>query len=281
MSKPVTTIETITPTQAAKWLSPSVNRDNRPIRDSHVEFLAQQILGGNWQTTHQGIGFADDGRLLDGQHRLSAIVRANRQVQMMVTRGLSEEAFKVVDCGLKRATADRIHLVNDQRQNITICQAISQYLWCTSLRASAIPASAVEDEFLRMADAWQWIGTEFVGLSPKLRRAQVLASFAVYRFVKPELAAECAEGFKTGTDLSTDSPILRLRNQSLGVEGSSTMTYWRAQACMRAHMHGKRLTYVTAAAEDMMGCKNSTRLINERAKARGKGEKKADRRKTA
>jgi len=274
MSKPVTTTEIITPTQAAKWVHPSVNRDNRPLRDSQVKYLAGQILSGKWQLTHQGIAFAENGRLVDGQHRLNAIIMANRQVQMMVTRNLKDEAYKVVDCGLKRSAPDRTHLVNDQRQNITICHAIGVYIKATKREGQAIAVSEIEDEFLKMADAWQWVGTEFVGCSPKLRRSAVLASFAVYRFVKPQLAAVFAEGYKGGAELPIDSPVMRCRNQSLGLEGVNEMTYWRAQACMRAHMHGKTLQYVTAAVEDMLGQKNSARLINERSKSRKAGADK-------
>ncbi len=271
MTKPVTTTEIITPAMAAKWVHPSVNRDNRPLRDSQVKYLAKQILDGKWQLTHQGVAFADDGRLVDGQHRLNAIIMANRQVQMMITRGLKADAYKVVDCGLKRAASDRIHIVDDPRQNLTIIHAISMYIRSTKREGQAIAVSEIEEEFIKMGDSWQWIGTEFVGCSVKLRRAAVMASFAVYHFVKPNLAVLCAEGYKTGAELTLDSPILRLRNQSLGHEGSQEMTYWRAQSCMRAHMHGKSLQNVTAAAEDMLGQKNSARLINERAKSRKAG----------
>ena len=34
---------------------------------------------GQWASTHQGIAFADDDTLIDGQHRLLAIVKATMQ----------------------------------------------------------------------------------------------------------------------------------------------------------------------------------------------------------
>ncbi len=181
-----TTTETVTPELAAKWLHPSINRDNRGLRDSHVEYLTQQILAGKWQVTHQGIAFAESGRLIDGQHRLNAISRAGIPVQCQVTRGMDEDAFQVVDCGLKRAAYDRIHLVNDPQQNATVCQAISMYLRSIRRQGQAIPVSDLEDEFLTKAESWMWIGTEFIGTHHKMRRIPVLASFAVYHFVKPE-----------------------------------------------------------------------------------------------
>ena len=44
-------------------------------------------------TTHQGIAFDENGVLQDGQHRLCAIVSANKPVDMMVTSGLSPDNF--------------------------------------------------------------------------------------------------------------------------------------------------------------------------------------------
>lgn len=262
-----TATETITPELAAKWLHPSINRDNRGLRDSHVEYLAQQILADKWQVTHQGIAFAASGRLIDGQHRLNAIARAGKAVQCQVTRGMDEDAFQVVDCGLKRAAYDRIHLVNDPQQNATVCQAISMYLRSVRRQGQAIPVSDLEDEFLTKADSWMWIGTEFVGSHHKMRRMPVLASFAVYHYVKREKCLAFCDGFLSGSDLASDSPILRLRNQAMGMEGGGAeLTYWRAQACMRAHLNGERMLKVNAASEDMLGQANSSRVVLSRSK---------------
>lgn len=267
-----TTTEIITPELAAKWLHPSINRDNRDVRDSHVAYLAQQIMDGKWQVTHQGIAFAASGRLIDGQHRLNAVVRAGILTPMQVTRGLPEEAFQVTDCGLKRAAADRIHLVNDQQQNITICSAIAMYLRSIRRQGQAIPVSDLEDEFLAKPDSWMWVGSEFVGRHHKMRRAPVLAAFAVYHFVKAEKCLAFVEGYLSGSDLTSDSPILRLRNNAMGMEGGGAeLTYWRAVACMRAHLHGERITKVVAATEDMLGQENSSRIVAARSRASIKG----------
>jgi hypothetical protein len=267
-----TTTETITPEQAAKWLHPTINRDNRDVRDSHVAALAQQIMDGNWQVTHQGIAFATSGRLLDGQHRLNAIVRAGVAVPMQVSRGMNEEAFKVTDCGLKRAAYDRIHLVNDQQQNVTICQAISMYLRSIRRQGQAIAVSDIEDEFIAKDKSWMWVGAEFIGRHHKMRRMPVLAAFAVYHFVKPEKCLAFVEGYLSGSDLASDSPILRLRNQAMGMEGGGAeLTYWRAQCCMRAHLNGERLLKVNAASVDMMGQENSSRLVAARSQRSAQG----------
>ena len=99
-----TEIKRITPTLAKTMLER--NTDNRPLRRGHMKALADAITRGEWKVTHQGIAFAKDGRLLDGQHRLAAIVEANVAVMMMVSWDISDESFIALDLGVRRSVSD-------------------------------------------------------------------------------------------------------------------------------------------------------------------------------
>jgi hypothetical protein len=65
----------ITPDMARNMLTS--NPVNRRLSERAVSDLAKAILNNDWQITHQGIAFYDDGTLADGQHRLTAVVKAN------------------------------------------------------------------------------------------------------------------------------------------------------------------------------------------------------------
>ncbi len=97
-------VELITPEIAKVWLAN--NTGNRKIRKSRVEVYALAMARGEWQITHQGIAFDTDGRLLDGQHRLEAIVQYGRPVEMMVTRNIPSDGFHIMDMGMTRSHAD-------------------------------------------------------------------------------------------------------------------------------------------------------------------------------
>lgn len=103
-----TQIVEVTPKVAREWLKQ--NTHNRPLRPSHVETLRASFERGEYVMTHQGIAFDDDGVLVDGQHRLTAITLLpdGASFQMLVTRGLDRSAvFPVVDAiQAKRSTAD-------------------------------------------------------------------------------------------------------------------------------------------------------------------------------
>jgi hypothetical protein len=99
------TLEVVTPKMAARWLAEN-NTLNRPMRSLWREYLARVITEGRWQVTHQGIAFNCDGTLLDGQHRLAAIVDAGKPVKMWVARGLPRPAMNGIDQGRNRTASD-------------------------------------------------------------------------------------------------------------------------------------------------------------------------------
>ncbi|MDR6868696.1 hypothetical protein J2Y69_003320 [Microbacterium resistens] len=99
-----TQIIDMTPEQAERLLAANVR--NRNVRPDTVKFLAAQMKAGAWRLTHQGVAVATDGVLLDGQHRLYAVVEAGVTVPMLLTTGIVPEAMTVVDTGARRSFAD-------------------------------------------------------------------------------------------------------------------------------------------------------------------------------
>ena len=98
----------ITPDMARNMLAS--NPVNRNISERAVSDLSRSIENNDWQITHQGIAFYEDGTLADGQHRLSAIVRSNIPVYMMVTTGLPKAVAPSIDSGRRRSLIDGIKI---------------------------------------------------------------------------------------------------------------------------------------------------------------------------
>lgn len=94
-------VELITPEMARYYLECNTAK-NRPINPSRVANWVRTIRDGEWILTHQGAAFSTADELLDGQHRLAAIVEAGIPVQMMVTTGLDPESFRAMDRGWTR-----------------------------------------------------------------------------------------------------------------------------------------------------------------------------------
>ena len=105
-----TEIIDVSPDLAKYYLSK--NTANRTVSKRHVIGLANQMKNGLWLLTHQAICFDIAGNLIDGQHRLHAIVKANMVIKMMVVTGADNQTFTVLDTGKNRNAADVLSIEN-------------------------------------------------------------------------------------------------------------------------------------------------------------------------
>jgi hypothetical protein len=97
----------VSPAMAEEWLRKNIS--NRKVRPSWVLELSRRITAGEWKLTHQGIAFDRNNVLIDGQHRLHAIVKSGVTVPMQVTFGFDVVNRAVdfpVDCGALRRAND-------------------------------------------------------------------------------------------------------------------------------------------------------------------------------
>lgn len=104
-----TELMTVSPKVASELLE-SRNGVNRPLRRAHVVALAEAMRRGEWRVTHQGLALTSSGHLLDGQHRLAAIIEYGKPIRMMVSTGVPKDAFDVLDVGAKRTAGDMVSL---------------------------------------------------------------------------------------------------------------------------------------------------------------------------
>ena len=94
----------VTPKMAHSWLKR--NPSNRPMRPAYVKAMAEAMKRGEWAVTHQPIALNGE-RLVDGQHRLSAVIESGLpSVKMSVAYDVDSKTFDAIDIGLKRSYAD-------------------------------------------------------------------------------------------------------------------------------------------------------------------------------
>ena len=100
-------IVNVTPDLARQWLDQ--NGKNRRYSQANAKKIAKAITDGQWSLNGETICFDENGRLLDGQHRLHAVVIAGVSVPMSVATGVSDpNAFQTYDSVQRTRGADQI-----------------------------------------------------------------------------------------------------------------------------------------------------------------------------
>lgn len=96
---------TITPADAERMLK--LNTSNRPVNWNHVRYLAREMSLGRWKLNGDTICMSD-AKLIDGQHRLLAIIQSGVTIQAMLVEGLASDVFDTKDVGRRRSASDTL-----------------------------------------------------------------------------------------------------------------------------------------------------------------------------
>lgn len=231
------TVVRIDPPMAAEMLS--LAGSNRNLSAVVVQRYAADMGRGQWLMNGETIKFNDEGELLDGQHRLMAVIEANVSIDSLVVFGIAKDAMPTIDVGLKRTLAHAISIsINIGYSSPTHLAAAANLLYRYQLGNIGVgkkitPMSHSE-------------GLELIAAHPGLQQSCVVAARPSFKsFVTPSVGAFChyiltrvdpkkAEdffrGLGTGAGLEQSSPVLHLRNFLLGQKAA------RARASVDVHI---------------------------------------------
>ena len=105
---PTAEFRVITPEIAKKMLE--ANTRNRSIRSENLAKLVRDMEAGNFKCNGDGIRFDRNGVMLDGQHRLLALLQTGTTHQMLVVTGLAPEVMPTIDVGARKEAGDFLAL---------------------------------------------------------------------------------------------------------------------------------------------------------------------------
>jgi hypothetical protein len=173
----------VTPALAKTWLEN--NFRNRPLREDTVKAYARDMILKKWVATHQGIAFNDKDELIDGQHRLHAIVLAGVTVRMMVTFGLPSQVagqemttMDAVDRGATRSVGDQLviqHGFKYGSMTASICAAIGSI--CFGERTRRLSVGQTLDVYRLFEPSISWV-IAHRSTQIGIRQTGVMAGFA-------------------------------------------------------------------------------------------------------
>lgn len=210
-------VQTVTPTKAEQWLE--ANTTNRPISKSVVRGFAEAMKRGEWVVTHQGIAFDVNGVLIDGQHRLAAIVEADVPVEVMVFSEVADGTFDVLDTGKRRNAADVLAIEGEKSS--TMLAAMVRTVWLfenrPDLNWSGGAAAVTNHQIVETLQAHPRL-REFLGRGEQIATATGMiksaagaASYLVEQANKRTDLTAWYEGIIDGAGLAKSDPRLLFR----------------------------------------------------------------------
>lgn len=214
---PQVEIMAVTPELAAKWLKQ--NTHNRTLRKRAVTDYARDMAAGQWRLNGEAIKFAVDGTLLDGQHRLLAVIEADTAIPLMVVTGLANETQETMDAGRKRTTADAFSLRGET--HATVLAAVLRRVWAWDqgdykfgnnyMPTTAECAALLKDrpEIYRSVE----IATRTHQVFRYLPQSVVGTAHHVLSRIDVDEAVWFFCRVADGADLSANHPVLTLRNR--------------------------------------------------------------------
>lgn len=144
---PTSTTEWVDPKIAERWLGK--NTLNRKASTAVVRKYAADMAAGRWVLTGSPIQFSKSGRLLDGQHRLLAVIASKARVQFFVVRNLADESQLFVDTGKKRTVAEQLALSGIENASAVAAATRLIMLWQTGNQARAGSGVNLSDAAIR------------------------------------------------------------------------------------------------------------------------------------
>lgn len=194
------TQERITPDKAREYLG--MNVDNyRKLNSARVQTYCADMKAGRWQFNGESIKFSQNGVLMDGQHRLQAIVKADVPVDMLVIRGLDNDV-DICDIGSVRTLGMIAKRRGTCEANATTIVALANFIigngdpHKTSGNGAILDYIGEHEEELKKAHTATMCGSK-----PICRKAPIMA--AVYCLIR------------NGEDLSDIQNFFKIANSGL------------------------------------------------------------------
>jgi len=99
-----TEVVKVTPAIAEQYLSKNIK--NRSISQSRVSGYANDMKEGRWLFNPNPVSFDVTGELIDGQHRLLAVIESGCEIDMLILYGAPEASKAIIDFNRPRSASD-------------------------------------------------------------------------------------------------------------------------------------------------------------------------------
>lgn len=244
-------VETITPEIAEEYLR--LSGGNRNIVRSAVETYVEMIKAGKWDINNNGIGFNQKGVLIDGHHRLTAIVIAGQPVTCLVVRGLAESSIDHIDIGTSRNVGHILHMGYNELNGAKKASIASSLNRIEFNKAPKMTIDRYREAVARHEKGFKWMSEDF-GLSKGRNIPADARGALVYAYpVMPQKVAAFAAAL--ADDDAAHHPAVRACIRTLVRTDLHSRRYatrdvgFRVLRCLLAYCNDERLAQTAGGIE--------------------------------
>lgn len=230
-------VKIVTPEQALSWLSKAGYDKQRTIRDYWTTYLADEMARGSFEPSTQITFLRHNGsmELVDGQHRLSAVVKSGLAQKFVVvvrdveTEGDVANAYYRLDQALRRTTTDQYRVLglSDELDltatDLNALGASVKFIWNNFQKSTGAGRALHPDERLLLIreyqDAARHYFTAKMGCpseisSSAIRAATVSVALVTYRYSSQEYGLAKVDEFWHGVLLDDNVSKGDIRKQA-------------------------------------------------------------------
>lgn len=201
----------ITPEIALQMLQ--LNTANRPLNAHHVRVLAREMKRGRWKLNGDTI-CVNQNRLIDGQHRLMAVVESGCAIETLIVQDLDPDVFDTKDVGRRRTASDTLAV----RGEISTCHlaaalcVVDRYMTGRMMQKATYTNTEVEELLLKYPGVRQ-----SVVKTRETKRLLPTSILTACHFLFSELDPVAADQFVVdligGHNLTEGDPVYVLRER--------------------------------------------------------------------
>jgi len=206
----------MTPELALELLS--VNKRNRKLARSKVEDHVLALRKGDWIFNGDAVRVSTEGDLLDGQHRLTAIVKSGVAVPVLVVYGLQPTTQDTMDIGKVRSMGDTLGFRDEKNANDLA--ASLRFLYRYRMYKTMTPFSGPEPskaDMLRLLDTEPDL-REYLRVGSRMHAGAFIpksvgsaCAYLLSRSPYPDEGEDYCESVATGENLGSHDPAFALR----------------------------------------------------------------------
>lgn len=210
-------LELITPAVAKELLANS--KKNRRLNEHVVGRYAADMSEGRWQVNGQPIVIDVQGQMIDGQHRLTAIILSQKAQNMFVVRGVATAAMETMDTGKSRSLADVLTLEGFKNASNIAATARTTWNYAAGVTTQYSPTKMTLLDFVKNHhDQLEYGVTEVEGRKQNVYPRSILSALIAlatgggnYKWQ----VTDFLDGIITGAGLPLGDPRLTYRNWAI------------------------------------------------------------------